>query len=514
MTDEMEHPGGIVSGERRLAKAAFEERILAVATGLARLGAGPGQSVAILLRNDIAFLEASLAAQRIGAYAVPVNWHFHPEEVGYVLADCDAKVVVGHADLLAAAASHLPPSAAIVSVRVPPEVRSAYRIDGEVAPLAGFDDWDAMIARSEPYAGPPVPQTMSMIYTSGTTGHPKGVRRQPPTPEQQQGLDEQRRLVNGLEPGVRAMVPGPLYHSAPNSFALRAARIADMLVVLPRFEPEAFLAAIERHRITTLFMVPVMFVRLLKLPDAVRRRYDLSSLKFIMHAAAPCPPDVKRAMIDWWGPIVWEFYGATEIGAITIISAAEWLARPGSVGRATPGTSVKVLGDDGGELPRGDIGEVYARVGCYPEFTYNKLPEKRAEVERHGLVTCGDMGYLDAEGYLFLCDRKRDMVISGGVNIYPAEIEAVGIGMAGVKDCAVFGVPDAEFGESLLMLVEPMDGHTLEPDAVRRHLAAHLASYKVPRQIEVRTGLPREDSGKIFKRRLREPYWAQAGRRI
>jgi len=285
-------------------------------------------------------------------------------------------------------------------------------------------------------------------------------------------------------------------------------------VVLPRFEPEAFLAAVQQHRITTLFMVPVMFVRLLKLPENVRRRYDVSSLKFVMHAAAPCPPDVKRAMIDWWGPIVWEFYGATEIGAITMISSKEWLERPGSVGKVTPGTTLKVYGDDGREVAEGEIGEVYSRVGCVPEFTYNKLPGKRAEVERNGLITCGDMGYLDPQGYLFLCDRKRDMVISGGVNIYPAEIEAVGIGIPGVKDCAVFGIPDEEFGEALLMLVEPQEGNTLEPEAVRRHLAAHLAGYKVPRRIEIRTGLPREDSGKIFKRRLREPYWETAGRRI
>jgi long-chain acyl-CoA synthetase len=514
MVDAAGRHDGIVSGERHLSKEIFEDRVARAATLLEELGAGPGQSVAILLRNDIAFLEASLAAQRIGAYAVPVNWHFHPDEVAYVLADCDARVVVGHEDLLAALGDRLPASAAVIAVAVPPEIRSAYRTGESATRRTGTYDWEALIGASEPYEGPVVPQTMSMIYTSGTTGHPKGVRRLPPTPEQQRGLDEQRRLINGLEPGVRALLPGPLYHSAPNSFALRAARVADLMVVLPRFEPEAFLAAVERHRITTLFMVPVMFVRLLKLPEDVRRRYDVSSLKFVMHAAAPCPPDIKRAMIDWWGPIVWEFYGATEIGAITMISSQEWLERPGSVGKVTPGTTLRVYGDDGREVAQGEIGEVYSRVGCVPEFTYNKAPEKRAEVERDGLITCGDMGYLDPQGYLFLCDRKRDMVISGGVNIYPAEIEAVGIGMPGVKDCAVFGIPDEEFGEALMMLVEPQEGHALEPGDVRLHLASHLAGYKVPRRIEIRTGLPREDSGKIFKRRLREPYWEKAGRRI
>jgi long-chain acyl-CoA synthetase len=505
---------GFVSGERHLTRTAFEARVAKGAAALAGLGAGPGTSVALLMRNDFAYLEASLAAQRIGAYAVPVNWHAHPEEAGYVLADCDARVLVAHADLLAPLGGHVPSKTRVVPVTTPPEVTASYRVAMPPDWQVGLATWDDLIAASEVWSGPAVPQTLSMIYTSGTTGHPKGVRRTPPTAEQQRGLDEMGRLIHGIEPGVRAIVPGPLYHSAPNSFALRAAQLAEALVLLPRFEPEAFLAAVERHRVTTAFMVPVMFVRLLKLPEAVRRRYDVSSLRFVMHAAAPCPPDVKRAMINWWGPIVSEFYGATEIGAATMISAEEWLRKPGSVGRPTPGATLKLLDDAGREVPQGEIGEVFSRLACYPEFTYNKLPEKRAEVERAGLITCGDMGYLDADGYLFLCDRKRDMVISGGVNIYPAEIEAVAISMPGVKDCAVFGIPDAEFGEALMMLVEPVDGATLEPESVRRHLGQHLAGYKVPRRIEVRTGLPREDSGKIFKRRLREPYWADAGRRI
>ncbi len=445
---------GIVSGERRLSKPDFELRIAKAASGFASLGAGPGTSVAILLRNDIDFLVASLAAQRIGAYAVPVNWHSSAAEVGYVLADCDAMILVAHADLLAPLGAAVPAATRVVAVATPPEIRAAYRL-GDVHELPpGALDWESWLARLVPYDGPPVAQTMSMIYTSGTTGHPKGVRRSPPTAEQQKGLDEQRRIINGLEAGVRGLVPGPLYHAAPNSFSLRAARIADLLVVLPRFEPEAFLSQIERHRITTVFMVPVMFVRLLKLPQAVRRRYDLSSLKFVMHAAAPCAPDVKRAMLDWWGPIVWEFYGGTDIGAVTVISGPEWLAKPGSVGRPTSGTTLKIVGDDGHELPQGEIGEVFARVACYPDFTYHKAPAKRAEVERDGLITAGDMGYLDADGYLFLCDRKRDMVISGGVNIYPAEIEAVAITLPGLKDCAVFGVPDDEFGEALMMLLK------------------------------------------------------------
>ena len=327
-------------------------------------------------------------------------------------------------------------------------------------------------------------------------------------------LDRARKAVYGIEPGVRTLMPGPLYHSAPNSFALRAARVAECVVLMPRFDPEAFLALVERHRVDTLFMVPTMFVRLLKLPEAARRRHDLSSLRFVMHAAAPCPPDVKRAMIDWWGPIVHEFYGATESGAVTVASSEEWLARPGTVGRAVPGAVISIQDDAGSELPAGEIGEVFTRIGYQPDFTYNNQPERRAEIDRNGLITCGDMGYLDRDGYLFLCDRKRDMVISGGVNIYPAEIEAALIALPGVRDCAVFGIPDDEFGEQLMAFVEPEPGAALTTEAVRAHLAARIAGYKVPRNIEIRHGLPREDSGKIFKRRLREPFWQKSGRRI
>jgi long-chain acyl-CoA synthetase len=233
-----------------------------------------------------------------------------------------------------------------------------------------------------------------------------------------------------------------------------------------------------------------------------------------MHAAAPCPVHVKRAMIDWWGPVIWEFYGATESGALTIVSSEEWLKKPGTVGRAATGVTLSIQDDNGCEVPQGEVGEIYSHISYYPEFTYHNQPGRRAEIERGGLITVGDMGYLDADGYLFLCDRKRDMVISGGVNIYPAEIEAVAVALPGVKDCAVFGIPDDDFGEALIALVEPMPGHALDAETIRAHLSAHLAGYKVPKRIEIAHGLPREDSGKIFKRRLREPYWKNAGRRI
>ncbi len=506
---------GIAIGNRVLDLAAFEARIERAATGLAALGIVQGDCVAILMRNDIPFLEASHAAIRLGAYAVPINWHFHPEEVAYILRDCAAKVLIVHADLIETARAAAPAGTTIVIAETADVVARAFAIPPERCALpAGAQSWNALVADHDRWTGPPLPQTLSMIYTSGTTGHPKGVRRAPPTPAQQEALNEARRVVYGVAPGIRTIMAGPLYHSAPNAFVLRASRIAEALILMPRFEPEALLAAIERHRIDTLFMVPTMFVRLLKLPEDVRRRYDVSSLRFVMHAAAPCPVHVKRAMIEWWGPVVWEFYGATESGAVTIVSSEEWLKKPGTVGRASKGAKISIQDERGREVRQGEIGEVYSSIDYYPAFTYNNLPEKRAEIERGGMITVGDMGYLDPDGYLFLCDRKRDMVISGGVNIYPAEIEAVAIAMPGVKDCAVFGIPDEEFGEALLALVEPMPGHPLDIESMRAHLANHLASYKVPRRIEIAHDLPREDSGKIFKRRLREPYWKDAGRRI
>jgi long-chain acyl-CoA synthetase len=505
--------GGIVSGARRLAHPALEDEILRAAGGFVAAGVGAGDCVALLLRNDFPFLVASLAAQRVGAYAVPVNWHLKSEEIGFILRDCAAKVLVVHADLLPEALPAVPPGMLVSVARTPEEVRAAYRISSGTMP-PDVVDWETWLAQQAPYAGPAVPPTLSMIYTSGTTGRPKGVRRLPATPEQQVRLDASRTLVFGLAPGVRALMPGPLYHSAPNAFGLRAARLAERFVLMPRFDARQFLALVEEHRIDTTFMVPTMLVRLLQLPEAERRRYDISSLRFVMHAAAPCPPDVKRRIIEWWGPVLWEFYGATEAGAVSVISAEEWLARPGSVGRPVEGAAVRIYDEEGRVLPAGEIGEVYSRIEYYPEFTYHGAPKKRREVERDGFVTCGDVGYLDEAGYLFLCDRKRDMVISGGVNIYPAEIEAVLVTMPGVADCAVFGIPDPDLGEQVMAVAEPLPGAVLAPDAIRAFLAARIADYKVPRRIEIGRDLPREDSGKIFKRRLRDPFWQAAGRRI
>jgi long-chain acyl-CoA synthetase len=403
----------------------------------------------------------------------------------------------------------------VFSVPTPPEVCAGYAIDPDHSGTpVGAIDLEPWLTQQPPYDGERLPQPQNMIYTSGTTGHPKGVRRNAPTPEQAAASERMRAMIYGLRPGGRALLPGPLYHSAPNAFGLRAGRLGGALVLMPRFEPEEFLRLIEAESIDTIFMVPTMFIRLLKLPEAVRNRCDMSSLRHVVHAAAPCPADVKRAMIEWWGPVMHEFYGSTESGAVTFANSQDALNKPGTVGRIAPGAELRFLGDDGRLLPQGAVGEIYSKIAASADFTYHNRPDKRAEIERDGFITSGDVGYIDADGYVFICDRKRDMVISGGVNIYPAEIESALHGLAGVHDCAVFGVPDDEFGEALMAVVEPQPGVTLDAASLHAQLRMQLADYKVPRHVEIATDLPREDSGKIFKRRLRDPYWEKAGRRI
>lgn len=506
---------GISSGDRRRSHADVAERAAGIAGGLHKLGVKPGDCVCILMRNDIAFIEAAYAVMTLGAYAVPVNWHFKPDEVAYILKDTGTRVLIGHADLLHPLDGHLARDLAVLSVPTPPEILANYKIDLDHSDAPrGAIDLDAWLAEQAPYDGPAQPQPQNMIYTSGTTGHPKGVKRTAPTPEQTASSERMRAMIYGLKPNARALCPGPLYHSAPNSFGLRAGKLGGALVLMPRFEPEEFLRLVQDERIDTIFMVPTMFIRLMKLPQSVRDKYDMSSLRHIIHAAAPCPADVKRAMIDWWGPVIYEFYGSTESGAVTFANSEDALKKPGTVGKISSGAELRFIGDDGKELPQGEIGEIYSRIAGNPDFTYHNKPEKRSEIDRDGFITSGDVGYVDADGYVFICDRKRDMVISGGVNIYPAEIEAALHAVPGVHDCAVFGIPDEEFGEALMAVVEPQAGVVLDVAAIRAELGKTLAGYKVPKHIEISRDLPREDSGKIFKRRLRDPYWTKAGRKI
>ena len=327
-------------------------------------------------------------------------------------------------------------------------------------------------------------------------------------------MGENARIAFGIEPGQRTVLVAPLYHSAPASYGLFSLLIGELAVIRPRLDAEQLLADIERHRVSHLYLVPTHFVRLLRLPDEVKRRHDLRSVKFVACTGSPCPPEVKRAMIEWWGPVIHEGYASSEAGFITMCTSQEALARPGTVGRVLPAAEARILDEDGRELPPFAAGTIYCRNGNYTEFTYVNNAAARRAIERDGLITVGDVGYFDADGYLYICDRKADMVISGGVNIYPAEIEAALVTLPGIVDCAVFGVPDPEFGEALAAHVQLQPDASVTREAIRAHLRARLADYKVPRVIEFADALPREESGKIFKRKLREPYWREAGRRI
>ena len=504
----------VILDQRSVERDALMQRALRAARGFDALGVREGDAIALLLRNDFAFFEAQQAAAVLGAYAVPVNWHGKPEEVLYIIGDVQPKVLVGHADLLAPVRDQVPAGTTVIAVPTPPEAMRSFSLaEAAVAVPGGATEWNDWLDAFEPWDGAPRRSRATMIYTSGTTGRAKGVKREAATPEQATAYVELLRSVYGLTPGVRALIGGPLYHSSPNAYARQALPICDVLVMQTKFDPEAVLAAIEQHRISHMVAVPTMFVRMLKLPEEVRKRYDLSSLKWVTHTGAPCSAETKRALMDWWGPVVYETYGGTEVGTATLSTPEDWLAFPGSVGRITPGARMALYGEDGRLVAPGEIGEIFVRVPAYADFTYHNHPEKRKEVERDGLISCGDVGYVK-DDHLYLCDRRSDMVISAGVNIYPAEIEAVLLQCPTVRDCAVFGIPDEEMGESLAAAIEPMSGTQPDAGEIRAFLEARLAKYKVPRRIDFHAVLPREDSGKIFKRRLRDPFWQAAGRRI
>jgi long-chain acyl-CoA synthetase len=511
----------VTSGTRRISLVALQARASKAATGLASLGVGRGDLIAVYLRNDLPFFEASLAAGIIGAYPTPVNWHCAPAEARYLFENSGARAIVIHADLIGPIREALPPGVPVLVVATPPEIADAYGIAAAKCDVpAGMIDWNAWLEGFPSYAGPPEAAPGTIIYTSGTTGHPKGVRRLPPTPDQAGVRDRVGSSAFGLagrtdqSGSIVTVVTGPMYHSAPNAYGQTCLRVGGNVILQPRFDPEGLLRLIDEHKVTHLHMVPIMFNRLLKLPDTVRAKYDLSSLEFVVHAAAPCPVPIKRAMIEWWGPVINEYYGATETGIITSCNSREWLAHPGTVGHAIPESEVAVIDAEGNPLQAGQIGEVVGRIPGLADFTYHGDDAKRAGAEKRGLIATGDIGYFDEDHFLYLCDRAKDMINSGGANIYPAEIEAELLKMPGVADCCVFGIPDEEFGEAICAVVQPAPGATLTEQHVRSYLLGQIASYKVPKRVEFHAELPREDSGKIFKRKLREPFWAGLDRRI
>jgi len=510
--------GEIVSGARRVPTEVVLERAARAAAGLASLGVGRGDTVALYLRNDIPFFEASYAAGLLGAYPTPVNWHYTEDEARYLFENSGAKAIVIHADMLPPIAAAVPAGVPVLMVETPKEIAEAYGIaEADRKIPAGAIAWSSWLEGFEPLKASDEAAPGTIIYTSGTTGRPKGVRRNPPTPAQ--AAVTRRSLYLGFgfpeDPSkVVTVVTGPMYHSAPNAYGTAAGRMGAKVILQPRFDAEELLQIIEREKVTHLHMVPIMFNRLLTLPEDVRKTYDLSSLQFVVHAAAPCPVSTKRAMIEWWGPVINEYYGATETGILVFCTAQEWLDHPGTVGKAIPDADVRVIDAEGNSLPTGEIGEVVGKVLTGADFTYHGDDEKRRSAEKAGLIAPGDVGYLDEDGFLYLCDRAKDMIISGGVNIYPAEIEAELHKMPGVTDCAVFGIPDEEYGESVCAVVQQQEGANLTEADVKAYLRGVMAGYKAPKRVDFATDLPREDSGKIFKRKLREPYWAGVERRI
>jgi long-chain acyl-CoA synthetase len=418
-----------------------------------------------------------------------------------------------HADLLSPIEQDLPSNLPVLVVQTPIEIGRFYGV-GEVLVPEGRHDWQNWLEQFDAAPPPPVAAPGAMFYTSGTTGKPKGVRRDAPTPDQAAALTKQVETIYSPSPTARTAVVGPMYHNGPHSWGMVMAHSGADVHLIPRFDAETLLSDIEKYKLTHLFLVPTMFVWLLKLPAEVRQRYDVSSLQFVSHAAAPCSEEVKRKMIEWWGPVIHEFYGSTEMSVVAFCNSEQWLQNPGTVGCSLNEAEIKIVSDAGEELSAGEIGTIYARNFHLSDFDYIGDNKKRQGIAWQGLVTGGDVGYLNDDGFLFLCDRKNDMVISGGVNIYPAEIESCLINLAGVRDCAVFGIPDEEYGESLAAIIQRLPGSSIETNDVEVYAKQHLAKYKVPRHIEFVDELPREDSGKIFKRKLRDEFWKDAGRQI
>ncbi len=477
----------------------FEQRWLRSATALQAAGVRDGDVVALLMRNGPEAIELMLAARHLGAQWCPVNWHFKTDEVQYILANSQAKVLIVDSALMEALQGLDLGHTQVFTVR------------GSVAKLPA---WEPLREASPAHSGPAAAPRGAMFYTSGTTGRPKGIVRNPFTPQQAAANAAMRRVAYGAEPNMRALLNAPWYHSAPNGYALGIAQDSGTLYIEERFDAERTLQLIDQHRLTHAYLVPTMYVRLLALPAATRQRYDVSSMRFVSSTGSPCAPDVKRAMVDWWGPVINECYGASELGYMTLLTSEQALRKPGSAGLPMDGVVMKILDEQGQPQPTGTAGLIYIHQPATPDFGYVGKPEARAQMERDGLKTMGDVGYLDEDGFLFIVDRQADMVISGGVNIYPVEIEHVLQGMPGVADCAVFGIPDDEFGEALAAAVQATPGATLSADEVRNWLRDRISGFKVPKVVALHEQLPREDTGKIFKRRLRDPYWAGRARRV
>ncbi|MGL4304580.1 MAG: acyl-CoA synthetase [Mycobacteriaceae bacterium] len=468
--------------------------------GLQKLGLGTGDAVVLMMPNGADFLAVYFAAMQIGLYVVAVNWHLTGTEVAYILNDSEAKAFITDQEFAETAASAVAVSGLDAHRCFSSGIAPGF---GKLADLGNAQDLTRPDDRTTGGA---------MLYTSGTTGKPKGVRR-PLTganPDIVPDASTWFFSIFGLAPhDDHVHICGsPMYHTAVLNFVAISLQLGHQVVLMDKWDPEQMLRLMDKYRVTHSHMVPTQFHRLLALPEEVKERYSLASLRTMIHGAAPCPQQTKRHMLDWWGPVVTEYYAATEGGG-TVISAKEWLEKPGSVGLSWPGSIVKVLDAEGKELPVGEPGQVYMKMGT-SNFEYYR-DEKKTQSSRLGqLFTLGDIGYLDADGYLFLCDRKSDMIISGGVNIYPAEIESELAVHPKVADVAVFGVPHQDWGEEIKAVVQPMEGIVGSPaltEELMKYASTRLAKFKLPKSIDYVMELPRDPNGKLYKRRLRDPYW-------
>jgi acyl-CoA synthetase (AMP-forming)/AMP-acid ligase II len=465
-------------------------------------GLEEGDSIALMLENNVHFLEVTWAAQRSGLYYTAMSSRLTAEEASYIINDCGAQVFVT-SHYLAPAASEL--------AKQMPNVKVALMIDGVVD---GYESYETVTA-SKPATPLAVEREgADMLYSSGTTGRPKGVKvplPDSPAGERPNAIQLLGQMLYGFTDDMVYLSPAPLYHAAPLRFSMAVQRMGGTVVVMEHFDPAEFLRLVAQYKVTHTQVVPTMFVRMLKL-DPSERAGDVSSLRTVIHAAAPCPVEVKRQMIEWWGPIIFEYYAGTEGNGFVACNSEEWLAHPGTVGHALTGIVHIVDEESGEEMPVGETGTVYFEGGA--TFEYHNDPEKTAGSRlKNGWSTLGDIGRLDEDGFLYLTDRKAYMIISGGVNIYPQETENVLTMHPKVMDVAVFGVPNADFGEEVKAVVQPMSWDDAGPDLERELIAfckEHLSPIKCPRSIDFEQELPRHPTGKLYKRLLRDRYWAEA----
>jgi fatty-acyl-CoA synthase len=476
----------------------LDARANQVAQVLRSCGVTRGAHVALLMKNHRRFLEACFGADRAGVYYTTISTRLMVDEMAYIVRDCAAQVLVVSAEL------------GDLVEQLRPLVPENVRCFAAGAPVSGFESWDAAVdaAATGPIADPS--QGLDMLYSSGTTGRPKGVKW--PLPLSPAGA--RTMLVDLLAPlfgygrDCRYLSPAPLYHAAPLRHSMTVIKLGGTAFVMEAFDAERALQEIARHRITHSQWVPTMFVRMLKLPEEARKGYDLSSMQVAVHAAAPCPVDVKQRMLDWWGPIVHEYYAGTENNGFCAITPHEWLQHKGSVGRAAQGV-LHICDEAGNELPAGETGLVYFSDG--PAFEYHNDPVRTAQARNaKGWSTLGDIGRLDAEGYLYLVDRRAFMIISGGVNIYPQEAESILIGHPRVADVAVIGVPSEDLGEEVKAVVQLLDPDDAGPDMEAELLSycrQRLAAFKCPRSVDFDATLPRQPTGKLHKQLVRERYW-------